>query len=215
MARQADQPGSYRVRQTPLGWRVQGLLRNGEKVKRTFLSEIEAQSWAGTTFEGKSPIAITRNEWGVPIDALKMTPESVSSINAAIGIPTIGLGGSSPPPQSPSITAPGLSLEEKKKKTEHAQSLMELFGIGWAAGTVMVGRKITENIGNEVVNPDPKQVRDLRDSFKDTVTQWFGDKEIKPWQMTVLLSIGIPLTMVIQSKKKKPDETKANLKSVP
>jgi hypothetical protein len=212
MARQADQPGSYRVRQTPLGWRVQGLMRNGEKVKRTFLTEIEAQSWAGTTFDGKSPIAITRNEWGVPIEALKMSPESVSSLNAAFGIPTIGAIPSPPP----TTTAPVIqSLEEKKKKTEHAQSLMELFGIGWAAGTVMVGRKITENIGNEVVNPDPKQVRDLRDSFKDTVTTWFGDKEIKPWQMTVLLSIGIPLTMVIQSKKKKPEENKANLKSVP
>jgi hypothetical protein len=82
----------------------------------------------------------------------------------------------------------------------------------------MLARKLCERFDKEPLKPDPKQVNDLRDSIKDTLTDWFGDREIQPWQMMILLGIGLPLTMLIQAKKVAPKEEpkkEGALKSVP
>lgn len=86
--------------------------------------------------------------------------------------------------------------------------------MGYAAGTVALSRRMVVSAGKEPVNPNPKQVNDLADCTKETLIEWFGDREIKPWQMMFLLTIGIPAAMWLQSPKVKPED-KRNLKSVP
>jgi hypothetical protein len=104
--------------------------------------------------------------------------------------------------------------EKKASRTKHAKSLMGMVGMGWAAGTVAVSRRVITNAGKEPCKPDPKQVNDLADCTRDTFIEWFGDREIKPWQMMFLLTLGIPMAMWLQSPKVKTED-KRNLKSVP
>jgi hypothetical protein len=95
---------------------------------------------------------------------------------------------------------------------------MDLAAIGGSAGVVMIGRKVTERINKEPVKPDPEQVKDLRTNMREALTEWFGDSEIEPWKMAILLSLGIVASMMIQSPRKKVIEEpkkSPDLKSVP
>jgi hypothetical protein len=117
---------------------------------------------------------------------------------------------------TPTGTAPTpKDVEEKRvKRAKQAKSLMELAGISFAAGDVWLARKVCDRAGKEPLNPNARQVNDLAEVTKETLAEWFGDREVKPWQMMFLLAIGIPISMLIQSPKKvaQPD---AKLKSVP
>jgi hypothetical protein len=209
MPRQPDAPGTYRVRQRGDGWRVSGVDKLGERLRKEFPDEVSARSFAATTFEGRAPQSVTVDEWGLPVDGLKMAADVAQSINASIGIA---------PPPSPGTPPPKVeTAEEARKKKEQAMMISEMLGIGWASGTVMMGRKITENAGKEPVAPNPKQVNNLADSATETIKGWFGDREIKPWQLTILLSLAIPMTMLIQSRpaRKGADQPEPKLKSVP
>ena len=93
---------------------------------------------------------------------------------------------------------------KKEKARKQAQSLMELAGIGWTAGSVWAGRKITERAGCEPVNPSKEHVKQLSTATQETLTDLFGDTEVKPWQMMILLTLAIPVSMLIQSPKKSP-----------
>jgi hypothetical protein len=216
--RKPDQPGDYRVRLKGGEWVLSGLQRNGSRVKLGFSTEGQARNLASALFGAPTvvapivdAVAAQLDDWGLP----KITVASAASSNAALGIAPV------PVPQQPNAqpSKPPESEAQKKERNKRSQSLMELIGMGWAAGDVMLARKWVDGAGKEPVKPNPKQVNDLADSMKDTLQDWFGDREIKPWQMTFLLSLGIPIAMYLQSKPKaKLNEAQAQpnpLKSVP
>lgn len=199
--RPADRPGDYRIRPQADGqWRVSGMKLDGTRIKhQRFPSKSEAEMYAAMNFSTETKF----DDWGLPItqpSEMRMPSETINKVNAAAGIA---------PHQAPPKTP------EAKKDHDDAMVLSELLGTGYAAGVVFTGRRVVDNIGNEPVNPNPKQVQKLADSTAKTIQGWFGDREIKPWQMMILLSFGLIISMVLQSKPKKSSEQKPNLQSVP
>jgi hypothetical protein len=201
MARTPDKPGTYRIKSTvDGGWRLSGVDKSGNRVRQRYSHEFEAQNAADLTF-GKKVL----DDWGIPIvQDMRAAPETVASLNANLGI-------------KPDV--PKVDPIKKQEQTKFAHSLMEMIGMAWATGDVMLARRLTEGMGKDPVKPNTKQVNDLAESAKETFVGWFGDRDIKPWQMMILLSIGIPLTMMLQSPLKKlPAEQQKptpDLKSVP
>lgn len=209
MARKPDKPGEHRKRHQSDGWwRVSGMKLDGTRVKvQRFATEAEADAYISRSFK-----ATQYDDWGMPVtplptpDSMRMSPEQTASVNANLGVP--------PMPAPPTATE-----EEQKRKKKMAMGLADLAGTAWATGTMVVSRRLTDSAGKVPVNPDPKQVQGLADATKETIQGWFGDREIKPWQMMILLTLGIPVVMLIQSPPKKPEQLEAEkaskLKSVP
>ena len=203
MSRTADKPGTYRIVPKMGALMLSGVRATGERVKVRGLSRDEAEDMAARLFprpplESSMPKPMGNfelDEFGLP--PLRVSPNVVASAAPPNSLPSTGVGVPAQPIAAVDTAA------QKAKKARQAQSLMELVGMGWAAGTVWSGRKLTERAGKEPVKPNPKQVNDLADSTKDTLTEWFGDRDIKPWQMTILLTLAIPASMLIQSPKKK------------
>ena len=201
MARVADNPGDYRVRQQSDGtFRVSGVKLTGQRVKQKFGSKDEADTYAALNF--KSDVKL--DDWGLPLPGdMKMPADMASKVNATMGIPT--------PIVTPKTPEQSKLAESTKKRTV---GLMGMVGMGWAMGDVYVARRMTENLGKDPVNPDPDTVKELGKAVTDTLIDWFGEKEVKPWMQALLLTIALPVSMMIQSPKKKevkPD----HLKSVP
>jgi hypothetical protein len=221
--RTADKPGTFRIKERRNGsFMLSGVRSNGLRVKVPGLSKGEATEMAERLFP-LSPANETKplpdwsqtDDWGLP--SIRINPSIVDGANKSLGLGSLSL----PKPETPSPTAapaipPDPSVKERRLK--NAKSLMELAGIAGAAGDVFVSRKLCERAGKEPVNPNPQQVKDLKESIRDALTEWFGDSEIAPWQMAILLALGIPVAMLLQSPKKKPEEkpeSKPNLQSVP
>lgn len=225
--RRPDKPGTFRV--TPKGGRhlVSGVRSDGQRVKVWARTEDEANTLGRSLFGNpgteterigpipspSAPVAPQLDDWGFPV---RVTPEVAASINASFGVkpgPTTAL------PIPPDVVKE--DQEKKDRRAKHAKSLMELAGVGYAAGTVMVSKKWVTASGRDPVKVNPRQVNDLADCTRDTLIEWFGDRDIKPWQMMVILSFGIPLSMFLQSPKsqKTLDEEKkqeaSKLRSVP
>ena len=219
--RRPDKPGTFRV--TPKGGRylVSGVRSDGQRVKVYAASRDEGESLGKGLFGGSSesigPIpsptpsaAPQLDEWGFPV---RITPEVAASINASFGVkpgPTTGV------PTTPPVVDKD-EQEKKERRAKHAKSLMELAGVGWSAGTVMVSKKWVAASGREPVKVNPRQVNDLADSTRDTLIEWFGDRDIKPWHMMLILTLGIPMSMYLQSPKVKEENKKEpeKLRSVP
>lgn len=217
MARTADKPGTYRIREKGYGsFVLSGLRTDGTRVKVPVGSRMEGEALAASLFAGGSTTPTTSyaptipkivdspgranptvDDWGLPI----VTEESAASVASAMGIP--------PVQATPTVAQTDAKVAESAAKQaiiqanrkKYAHSLMELVGHGYAMGTVMVSKRLVTAAGKEPVKPSPKQVTDLAEVTKDTITEWFGDHEVKPWIMMILLSIGIPLSMYIQSPK--------------
>ena len=225
MARVADKPGTYRVRQKASGgWFLSGVKRTGERIRVPVSSEFEGVSLARTLFDGAAPLPASTgptipeiikpggvDDWGLPV----VTAEQSASIAGAMGVP--------PPsdPTKPVVTEDPKIKETLERRKKTARSMMELVGHGYAVGVVMGSTRFVKSTGREPVKPSPKQVTDLSECTKDTLAEMFGDHEVKPWIMMVLLTIGIPLSMWIQSPKApKPversesQENRPNLSSV-
>jgi hypothetical protein len=204
VSRTPDKPGTYRIRPTQDGgFRLSGVKADGTRVKERFRHEFEAQGKAESIFGKKE-----YDDWGLPVSSMRASAETVAGLNASLGIAPPGVS-TAPPKVDPAKAA---------ANSKFAQSLMEMVGMAWATGDVILARRLTENIGKDPVKPNPKQVNDLAESAKETLIGWFGDRNIKPWQMTILLSIGIPLAMMLQSPPKKVEASKQaqpDLKSVP
>ncbi len=226
MARTADKPGTWRVKQRGGYYVLSGVDQSGNRVKLTKSSRLEAESLGATIFGngtvtplvtppvsashiGPIPVApLQLDDFGLPI-TLRVSPETVASVQQSFGI------GGVAQPSSVKTEIPAKELEEKRvKRAKQAKSLMELAGISFAAGDVWLARRVCDRAGKEPVNPNPRQVNDLAEVTKETLAEWFGDREVKPWQMMFLLAIGIPISMLIQSPKKAKD-SEAKLKSVP
>ena len=227
--RTPDKPGTFRIRPAKGGgMRLSGVRTDGRRVRMGGLSEVEANELAAKLFPKAAPVvkAVAQvtdwtktDDWGFP---LKVSDDTVASVAKTLNIPDPVKLGEVGKPADPS---PKVETQEEKDKKErrakNAKSLMDLAGIAGSAGTVMVARRITESVGKVPVKPDPKQVNDLRDSIKETLTEWFGEKEVSPWQMMFLLILGIPISMLLQSPRKVIDTTaeskgtQSGLKSVP
>lgn len=145
---------------------------------------------------------------------MRVSASVADSLASTLNLPTGGHAGLAGPANG--VPAPTVEEDKEKKlrRAKHAKSLMEMAGMGWAAGTVALSRRVVTNAGKEPVNPNPKQVNDLADCTKETFVEWFGDREIAPWQMMFLLTLGIPMAMWLQSPKSK-EKPEAKLKSVP
>jgi hypothetical protein len=214
MGRTADKPGTYRIRQKLSGgWVLSGVRTDGQRVKVPVGSQFEGDKLAASLFPlgiAAGPVipeitkpapALKFDDWGLPV----VTEESAQSVASAMGIPP------TPPPQpTPTVAEQDAKVKEAAAKNaeiqanrkKYAKSLCELIGHGYAMGVVMGSKRAVTSLGKEPVKPSPKQVTDLAEVTKDTITEWFGDHEVKPWIMMILLTIGIPLSMYIQSPKK-------------
>jgi len=227
--RRKDKPGSFRIIDRGGTHMLSGVKVSGERVKIPGLTFADAEAIAARLFPTigmipNLPLVAPepfRMATASPFDddafwsssAAKPSAETTANLNASMGIkpgPTIPL---------PSTVLTAEEQEKKAARAKNAKSLMELIGVAGAAGDIMLGKKACEFFDKDpTINPSPRQVNDLADSIKETLTGWFGDREIKPWQMMMLLAIGIPAAMVIQAKPAKPkDKTlpeSAGLKSV-
>jgi hypothetical protein len=224
--RKPDAPGTYRIKLQPSGtFLLSGISTTGRRIKFAGLSYGDAERTAAEIFgqSGNNNVSPTiapivqrpaqNDDWGLPIN---VSVDTAAQVNSSLGVspnaqtnPQPGAG-----PASKGVDAIIDSALTKAKRAKQAKSLMELAGISWAAGSVWVGRRVTDASGRDPVNPSPTQVKDLAEVTKETFIDWFGDYDLKPWQMMMLLSLGIPLSMFIQSPKKKV-KPQADLKSVP
>ena len=203
--RQPDKPGTYRIRPAKNGgMRLSGVRADGTRVRMGGLSTAEANEIAGRLF--KSAVAIPApstdwaktDDWGFP---LKVSDDTIASVASTLNIPDPAA------PVDPVAQAPEPptkeDVEKRERRAKNAKGLMDLAGIAGSAGVVIAARRLTVAVGKEPVNPDTKQVGNLRDSIRETLTEWFGESEIAPWQMVILLAFGIPISMMLQSPRKK------------
>lgn len=224
--RKADSPGSYRIKAQADGrWLLSGVSTTGKRIKIPGLSYKEAERTGleifgpsndvspdtqlkGTIAPIVSATVAALDDWGLPVG---ITSDKVQSVNASLGL------------SNPTVNKPGASVTvvsgddeagKRLKRAKQAKSIMELAGVSWAAGSVWVGRRVCQARELDPVNPNPRQVNDLAEVTKETLIEWFGDANIKPWQMLILLTLGIPLSMWIQSPKRK-EARPEHLKSVP
>jgi len=224
--RQPDKPGTYRVRPSKDGgFKLSGVKSNGERVRMSgFTSSSQAEDLARTLFPKTTAVATAvadwsnTDDWGLP---LRVTDDTIASV-AKVFNPAQP----DKPPETVAVIPPKPEptpeeRERKEKRTKNAKSLMDLVGIGVAAGDVMLGRKLCDAVDKDPVKADPKHVNDLRENTREALQEMFGDSEVEPWKMAILLALAIPLGMLIQSprKKKLPAEDHGTvtdrLKSVP
>lgn len=223
--RKPDAPGKYRIKlQNDGRFLLSGVSKSGKRLRFPGLSYGDAERTGVEVFgvDADAPLAplagdkppVTPspvNDWGFPLAS--MSVDTAAQVNSSLGVSSI-------PGAAPVIAAitpvDDESAAKRVKRAKQAKSLMELAGVSWAAGSVWVGRRMTDAADKEPVSPNPRQVNDLADCTKETLTEWFGDREVKPWQMMFLLTLGIPLSIFIQSPRRKKDKDgEPVLKSVP
>ena len=215
MARVPDKPGTFRVlNRTSGGVLLSGVRASGERVKMRFPTRGEADSFAASSglFSAKpdTPKAdwTQTDDWGFPV---RVSEGAAAAVGVKLGLPKFDVQYDNKPTNGIAVT-PKVDAAEKEesraKRASKAKSLAEMIGMAGAMGDVMLATRITEAAGKVPVKVISTQVKDLADSLKETIVEWFGDRDIAPWQMTILLALGIPLTMLLQSKKvEKPEES--------
>ncbi len=206
--RQPDKPGTFRIRPDKNGgMRLSGVRMDGHRVKIGKLTQREADEMATKLFpapqvkpslfaEPEQPTWDKVDGWGMPV----VDDDAAASVAKTLNLPPPG---QPPPPVEQAAPKPDPEEEARKaRRAKNAKSLMDLGGIavGWTA--VTVGRKACDRLEKDAVKPDIKQVNELRESTKEMLIEMFGDSEITPWKMTILLFIGIPLSMIIQSPRR-------------
>jgi hypothetical protein len=220
MARTPDKPGTYRV--TPKGGQflLSGVRANGTRFKDTLNSREEAERLGASVFGASSvaskpllsvpTIVEELDEFGVPKG---FTLPKVSADTIAVMLPKTDASGAPPPKVEDAETK-----EKKEKRLKQAKSVAEMIGIAWVSADIWVARNFLESRYEEVPKPNVKQNNDLADAVKDALAESFGDREIGKWTFVFLMTIGIPLSMWLQSRKPKERikaEAKPNLQSVP
>lgn len=219
MARSALKAGEYRV--TPKGGQflVSGVRPGGQRVKLYANSQQEADSLVGTLFPKRS-VTVTApdwsetDDWGIP---LRVTESVVADIGTKLGINNlpgpIGTNGTNGLPHipriegaNPALAAPvkvdPVEVIKKAKLAGQAHSLAETIGLGMGWAVVNGGKKICERVDKIPPRANPDQVNALVDNTSATFKDMFGDREVKPWQMMILLGLSIPLSMLMQAKDK-------------
>ncbi len=223
MPRAADQPGTFRVSDKAGAdgkFRLSGVREDGSRLKMRVSSLTEGytlgqQLFAGIRHDPKPVVlptvgtaaAPTLDDFGLPVD-WKMPEASAETIETTA--PKL------PPPTPGAVPTPTAPPPDAAEKRKNAESLAQIFGMGYTAIVVRKSTAFLEDRYETVPKTDPKTARSLADNFKKGITDTFGDREVGPWTMVILLTIGIPLTMWIQASgpKKMEEKKPPHLQSV-
>lgn len=229
MARTADKAGSWRIIPKAGRFLLTGVDASGERIKIRVGSRDEGERKAALLFPSTShdyprdnpplPQSNAFNDWGYPS---KATEDTVGGINQSMGVnPTIPIA---PTPLSKEEKAAQDKVENHKLvNNTRAKSLCELAGVAWVGATVWSGGKLCDMLDCERVKPNTMMGAELKKTTYETLVETFGDMEVKPWIMWILLSLGIPIAMVVQARKLTPEQiaerdkakSPAKLQSVP
>jgi hypothetical protein len=220
--RTADKPGTYRIRQKGSEWFLSGVTQTGRRVKQTFDSEGDARSAVSFFFPSRSATAFVPpstaptlpsvDDWGIPL----VQADTAAAVADAMGFkpahPTTPLpAGGAPLLQDLPIQLSNPEDDKKARENrERAKTLCEFLGVAWASGDVWIARRMTRSLGKDPVNPSTKQVNKLADAGQEALSSLFGDREIGPWTMALLLSISLPVAMILQSPKAAPKTLEAS-----
>ncbi len=193
----AGPDGKYRLRGRRLDGKTLsikvGSLTEGHTLGQSLFKGVQHTARPLTvTLPGAVPDDIPLDDFGLPV-GLKLpqvSPETVASTappGAAASTPT--------------------TLKKETERNTNAKTLSELIGLGAAAGVAISATKFLEARYEVVPKPSKKHLSDLADNVKKGLTDMFGDREVGPWTMALLLILGIPIAMWLQSSepKKKPE----------
>jgi hypothetical protein len=224
-------PGDWEIRPKDGRYLLRGVRVDGSPVRLPVATRGEGERLAATLFPGPlpggstvlvgetatevRPAAPDTDDWGFP----RVSAGTAAAVNAAVG----AAPAPPPPADAAAIAAERAARDDADKRAEvqkrrrkYASTLCELTGYGYAMGVGMISAHVRDPDEYDVVKPSPKHLGDLGECSKEALESTFGDREIGPWTMTCLLSLGIPLSVFLQSRrKKKPGEARADLKSVP
>jgi len=222
--------GEYKILAPAAGkqeYVLRGVQLNGTRVRLTAATRGAAERLADQVFRpapavplaaveppnvGAAPDAVL-DDWGLP----RVSAKTAAAVNAAVNVPR-------PAPEEPQrkdapapdplAAARAIEAAEKQaRRRQYASTFSELLGSGYAMGVGMVARRTRDADKYDVVKPSPKHLTSLADCTAEGIRESFGDREIGPWTMCGMMTIGIILSVFLQSTPKKVD--KPELKSVP
>ncbi len=221
-------PGSYKIVTHGGKYVLRGSRLDGSAVRVPCATRGEAERLADTLFrpapvvplavvDGAASPSSELDDWGLP----RVSPATVASVAAAVGAKPAQeqeQAKDAPPVQDEvERKRKAQELEEvQKKRRKYAATFSELLGSGLAMGVGMAARKTRDPEKYEIARPNPKHLSDLADCSAEGIKESFGDREIGPWTMTFMLSVGIILSVWFQSSPKKlPAKDQRPLQSVP
>lgn len=229
--RTPDKPGQFRI--TPLAtgeFRLSGVRSDGRRIKAPFGSRAAAEAAAEMFFPKPviaappvtTPAAPTLDDFGLPIKPL-FEDNTLRSVAQTLGYNLPPPPSEQKPPEdaktteSKKVEADTKAAKEKKVKEdrERAKGLCEMGGIGWAMFTSWGSKKLARSVDKEPLNPSPGHVKMLAKNAELTFIDLIGEREVKPWQMMLLLTFAMPISMLLQSPSKKKTEEKSSERKSP
>lgn len=231
--RPKDKPGTFRIVPKDGAFRISGTSLEGEKVRFTRASREEAEQLARAMFTPGIPMGVKSDplpapevdDWGLPL-GLRVSPSTLASFAPTVTpyTPQANTTGAPGTPITSGVKVlPGAPITaDQAKKKKRAESLAGMMGTGATMGIVYGSRKWIESGDAVPPKPDTTHTKDLAESIKDGITSTFGDREVGPWTMALLLAITIPVSMKLQARKLTPEEIeerdkkrKTALRSIP
>lgn len=222
MSRPADIPGKFRVKSRSDGdWLLSGITLAGKRIRQRHGSEIEALRAGATLFRREEPGAVPPavatpttqpsappttsplDDWGLPrVDELR-----AANVNKIFGLPGPGAQPAAPPVDevakarkaAEEKAAAEVANKLKAKNVERYRELCDLLGIGYVMGVRVGSEWLTRRVGKEPVKTSKGHVTKLQEYTRDTLVDLIGERQLKPWQMMVLLTVAMPVSMMIQS----------------
>jgi|KBSSwiStaDraftv2_1062776.scaffolds.fasta_scaffold05292_16 hypothetical protein len=236
MARPADTPGKWRVRRRVDGdWLLSGLTDAGKRVRQRHGSEMDALRAGARLFprEGSESLPPTApNAPGAPTPA--PAPPTTPTPFDDWDFPRVAQGGGdsvnkifgihqqTTPPQQPPGAPPKDEVKAardskvKKENLERYKELCDLLGIGWVMGTRFLSEWATRQVGKEPCKISPGHANKLREAARDTFVELFGERQLKPWQLMILYTLAMPVSMMLQSRAaEKPAQSPASPANAP
>lgn len=211
MARTADKPGTYRIRQSGGIWKLSGVSTLGQRVRMDFRSELAAKRTAESIFPSPHSHDMPKassapvDDWGLPsqVPGLPTVDANVAgAVNAAMGIHPEPKQ-TDPLPDMGSLPEAEEAPEDKEKREaslRRAKSLCEFFGIAYASGIAIGSKKVCAIAKRQPANVPVKSVTELGKAATTAFQELVGDWEVGPWTMLLLLTCALPLTMLLQSR---------------
>lgn len=207
-------PGTFTVKpRRDGGYLLTGTRPDGSRHRMKVASLTEGHTLGQSMFQGVQhrPAAVGSvtspaqrpgpvDDFGVPADfALpQVSPETV-----AAGAP--GAAPPVPPPPTPEqLAARAVDDARQAERKRQAKTVAEMIGLGVTAGEIFVVRKALEARYEDVPKANPKQMNEMANAIRDGIAESFGNREVGPWTMALMLAIGIPVGMWLQSSKPRP-----------
>jgi hypothetical protein len=211
------QRGEFRVTGKEGNYRLSGVRADGKRVTMPVTSLTEGHTLGQSIFQGAKHAARPAPVVTVP----GATPDQLDDFGLPVGlklpqVSTDTIANMAPAPQT---TTGNIVPKKDSERNTNAKSLAELIGVGAAAGVAIASTKFLEARYEVVPKPSKKHLNDLADNVRKGFADLFGDREVGPWTMVLLLTLGIPIAMWLQSsepkKKTEGQPDKPNLSSVP